>query len=161
MTFFIKTTNVDPDIIINEVDDANLKDELRSRQHLFVDSEFEQGRHKVLKYAIESLNVKIVDENLDHLFSSIKSGAIMNSFWIHFKNYGRGWSQKFSRTRKQYPAGSIRTCVHQGRPGKAKGYSEQNLTSWILVVEKKGTQSGRTTNGQTQQFWLLYSKAYK
>ena len=43
--FSIKTTNVDHNDIFNEVDDTNLKEELRSCQHFLVDSEPGRSRH--------------------------------------------------------------------------------------------------------------------
>ena len=54
----IKTKSVDPDDYINEVDDANLKEELRSCQHFLVDSELERSRHKAFIYAIDNLNAE-------------------------------------------------------------------------------------------------------
>ena len=52
--FPINTANIDRDDIINKVDDANLKEEMRSFHHFFVDSELECARHKVFSYAIEN-----------------------------------------------------------------------------------------------------------
>ena len=51
------------------------------------------------------------------IFSEIKS-----SFWLHFEKQRRLRVQIFLLTRKQYPAGSVQTCVHQGQLGKAKGF---------------------------------------
>ena len=43
-----------------------------------------------------------------------------------FSKKNRRWTiQVLLRTRKQYPAGSIQTCVHQGRLGKAERYLQQ------------------------------------
>ena len=58
--------------MINEVDDANLKEELRSCQHLLVDSELERARHKVFNYAVETLNETMVNEKLDHFINNLK-----------------------------------------------------------------------------------------
>ena len=52
--FPIKSMNIDPDNIINEVDDANLKEELRSCQQSLVESELERARYKVFNYAVET-----------------------------------------------------------------------------------------------------------
>ena len=76
--FFIKTANFDPDDIINEVDDTNLKEDLRSCQHFLVDSELERARHKVFNYAVGILNAKIVDKNLNHFFINLTCAAKVN-----------------------------------------------------------------------------------
>ena len=124
--FPINTAIVDPDEIILEVDDADLKEQLRSGHHVLVDSELECARHKVFNYAIENLNAKIEDEKLDHFF--------INSMCVTKSNLASGFSlkekrrriQRFLHTRKQNPTGSIQTCVHQGRLGNSKKYSKQN-----------------------------------
>ena len=43
-----------------------------------------------------------------------------SSFWIQSKKYRRWRIPIFLLTRKQYPAGSFQTCMHQGRLGKAE-----------------------------------------
>ena len=67
--FLIKTTNVDPDEIINEDDCTNLEEELLSCPHLLVDFELEKARHKHFNNAVENLNPKLVDEKFV-IFSS-------------------------------------------------------------------------------------------
>ena len=54
------------DDIITEVDDAILKEELRSCQHLPVVSKNERAGHQVFNHAIENLIGKTVDKKLDH-----------------------------------------------------------------------------------------------
>ena len=49
-----KTTKVDPDDIINEIDITNLRQELRSCEPFLVDSELEPVRQKVFHYAREN-----------------------------------------------------------------------------------------------------------
>ena len=48
-----------------------------------------------------------------------------SGFWFHFEKYRRRRVQIFLRTRKQYPAGSIQTCVHPWRLGKVEWFSQQ------------------------------------
>ena len=62
--FPIKTENVERDNILNVVGDANLKHELRSRQHFLVDSELRRARHKIFNYAVENLNETVAPRNL-------------------------------------------------------------------------------------------------
>ena len=70
--FQIKTANVVPDDFINEVDDAGVKEELRSCEYSLVDSELQKPRHKVFNFAIDNFNAKVVDEKLDFFFSKMK-----------------------------------------------------------------------------------------
>ena len=89
--FRIKSANVDPDVIINEVDDANLKEELCSCQYFIVDSELERARHNVFNYAIENLNTKIMDEKHDHYLHNLKWAAKVNlAFGFILKNIENG-----------------------------------------------------------------------
>ena len=114
--FPIKTTNVDPDDVKNEVDDANSTNELRSCQHLLVNSDLDQARHKVFNSGIENLNAgQKAGSILQQLKVCIESES---SSCIHFQKYSRWGVHIFLRTRKQYPAGSMQTCVHHGRLGK-------------------------------------------
>ena len=98
---------------MGDVEDHSLREELRSCQHFLVDSELERARHKVFNYAVETFNETIVNEKLDHFFNNSKCAAKVNlAFGFILKKYRRRRVQIFSRTRKQYPAGSIQTCVH-------------------------------------------------
>ena len=56
---------------MKEIDDANLKDKLRSSQHSLVDSEVERARHKVFNYSAKNLNETIVIEKLDQFFNNL------------------------------------------------------------------------------------------
>ena len=70
----LRTVNVDPDTILNEVDDADLKEKMRSCQHFFVDSRVKQVGHKVFNYAEKPRAAK-VDGQFDHFFNNLKCAA--------------------------------------------------------------------------------------
>ena len=107
------TRDVDLEHIVGDVEDHRLREELRSCQHFLVDSELETARHKVFNYAVETLNETAVNEKLDHFFNNLKKGSKSeHGFWFHFEKHRRWKVQIFLRARKQYPAGSIQTCVH-------------------------------------------------
>ena len=76
--FPAKTAKIDPDDIVNEVDDTNLEEDLRSYQYFFVDLEHEWLRQKAFNYAIENLQSKIVGKKLDHFFSNSNRAAKLN-----------------------------------------------------------------------------------
>ena len=46
-------TNAEPDDVIKEVDATNLKEELRSCQHIRLDSELERAKHKAFNYSVK------------------------------------------------------------------------------------------------------------
>ena len=69
---------MDVEHIVGDVEDHKLREELRSCQHFLVDTELERARHKVFKYAVETLNETIVNEKLDHLFNNSKFAAKVN-----------------------------------------------------------------------------------
>ena len=126
-SFSIKAKNVYSDDVINEVDDANLREELRSCQHFSLDSELELARHKFFNYAIKNINAKLLVGKLDQFFNHLKCAAKLNlCFGFVSEKYRRWGHKKTLRTQKHYLAGSIQTCVHQRRLGETKRYSQQN-----------------------------------
>ena len=72
------TRDVDVEHIVGDVDDDRLREELRSCQLFWADSELERARHKVFNFAIENINALIIDEKLDHFFNNLKCAAIVN-----------------------------------------------------------------------------------
>ena len=74
----MKTTNVDPEDITKEVNDANFKEELRSCHYFLVDSELDKERHNVFNYAKDNLNATIVEEKLHHFFNNFLCATKMN-----------------------------------------------------------------------------------
>ena len=108
-----RTRDVNVEHTVEDVEDHSLREELRSCQHFLVDSELERARHKVFDYAVETLNEKIVNEKLDHFFNNLNCAATVNlTFGCILKNIGIWRVQILLRTRKQYPAGWIQTCMH-------------------------------------------------
>ena len=89
-------TSTDSSPLLIDVDDDNLKAELHACQNLFVDSEFERGRHKVFNYAVETLNMDIVNDKLDHFFNNLKCAAKVNlAFGFILKNLEDGHYRYF------------------------------------------------------------------
>ena len=89
-------TSTDSSSLLNNVDDDNLKEELRACQNFLVDSEFERGRHKVFNYAVETLNMDIVNDKLDHFFNNLKCAAKVNlAFGFILKNLEDGHYRYF------------------------------------------------------------------
>ena len=69
------TREVAVELTVGDVEDHRLREDLRSCQHLLVDSVLERARHKVFNYAVETLNKTIVNEKLDHFVNNLKCAA--------------------------------------------------------------------------------------
>ena len=84
------------------MDDVNLKEELRSRQHFLVDCGLEQARHKIFIYAVESLNGTVVNKKLQFFFQRLKVCSKSEPcFSVPFEDCRRRKFQTILRTRKQ------------------------------------------------------------
>ena len=82
---------MDVEQIVGDNEDHRLREELRSCQHILVDSELERARHKVFNYAVETLNETIMNEKLDHFFNILKCAAKVNlAFGFILKNIEDG-----------------------------------------------------------------------
>ena len=89
------TKNVEVERIVGDVEDHRLREELRSC-HFLGGSELESAKHKVINYAVETLNETIVNEKLDHFFNTIKCAAQVNlAFGFNLKNKEDGGFRYF------------------------------------------------------------------
>ena len=65
-----RTTDVDVEHMVGDIEDHSLREELRSCQHFLVDFELEKARHKVFNYAVETLNETHVNKKFVIIFST-------------------------------------------------------------------------------------------
>ena len=130
------TRDVDVEHIVGDVEDHKLREDLRSCQHFLVDSTLERARHKVFNYAVETLNETVVNGKLDQFFNNLNCAAKVNlAFVFILKNIEDG-IQILLRTRKQYPAGSVQTCVLPWRLGEVERFFQQNWRHRVLQPRK-------------------------
>ena len=81
------TRDADVEHIVGDVEVERLREQLRSCQPFLVDSELERARHKLFKYAVETLNETIVNKKLDNFFNNLKCEGNLNlAFGFIFKN---------------------------------------------------------------------------
>ena len=66
--------NVDVTQLMADVDDNSLKQELETCQHVLVDNEMENGRHRVY-FAMDTLDPKYLLEKLDVVVDSLNCAA--------------------------------------------------------------------------------------
>ena len=60
-------------------DGEKLKEELSACQHFLVDTEMENGRHKVFNFQMSKLDTKIINEKLEEVFNKLDSAAKINT----------------------------------------------------------------------------------
>ena len=108
------TRDVEVEHIVGDVEDHSLREELRSCHHFLVDSEFERARHKVSKYAVETLIETILNEKLDHFFNNLKFAAKVNpAFGFILKNIENGGFRYFyAHENNTLLDRSKRVCTH-------------------------------------------------
>ena len=77
-------------------DGKKLKEELGSCQHFLVDTEIENGRHKVFNFQMSKLCTKIINENLEEVFNKLDSAAKINlALGFVLQNFETGEYQFF------------------------------------------------------------------
>ena len=81
--------NVDVAHVIGDVVDNGLKEELETCKHFLVDSEMENGRHKVYNFAMDRLDLKYLLAKIDAMLDRLKCATNMNlAFGFVLKNVG-------------------------------------------------------------------------
>ena len=72
----IKMKSAEFDMIsLLENDDADLKEELQACQHFLVDSELEKGRHRVVSFAMSTIDNSLINQKLGSAFKGLKCAA--------------------------------------------------------------------------------------
>ena len=75
-------------------DGVKLKEELSACQHFLVDTEMENGRHKVFNFQMSKLDTKIINEKLEEVFnkldSAVKSKLLLDLFSVMSKRENIG-----------------------------------------------------------------------
>ena len=100
-----------------EEDGEKLKEELSVCQQFLMDTEMEDGRHKVFNFQMSKLNTKIINEKFGEVFNKLNSVAKINIalgfvlqsietseyqfFYAHENNTSFGRSHLLCRKRKR------------------------------------------------------------
>ena len=71
-------SNVNVTDIVGDPDDESFREELESCKHFLTDTEMENGRHRVFKFAISSFDMSLLNDKLDYLFKELKCAAKSN-----------------------------------------------------------------------------------
>ena len=135
--------------MINQVDDSNLEEQLRSCKHLVEDSEFERTRHKVVNYTVEDLIETVVNSKHDHFFNNSKCAAKVNlAAEFILENKENGSFRYFYAHEKITQLDRPKLACTKDNLMKSKQLSTK-LTSSTRVVESRLTQSRDFTGRQS------------
>ena len=84
-------SNIDVEDIVADVDDQSLREELELCKHFLADTEMENGRHRVFKFAISSFVMFLLNDKLDYVFEELKCAAKVNlAFGFILKKFEDG-----------------------------------------------------------------------
>ena len=87
---------IDVEDIVGDVDDQSLREGLESCKHFSTDTELENGRYRVFKFAMSSFDMFLLNDKLDFVFKEVKSAAKVNlAFGFVLKNVEDGMCRYF------------------------------------------------------------------
>ena len=82
-----RACSIDVEDTVGDVDDQILREELESCKHYLVDTEMENGRHRVFNFAMSSSDISLLNDKLDYVFKELKCAAKLNlAFGFVLKN---------------------------------------------------------------------------
>ena len=76
--FPTKISNLDMDILLEDIDDTELKEKLYAFKQFPVDSELGESIHSVFNFALSSCNSSSLNEKLDRVNRQLKCAAKVN-----------------------------------------------------------------------------------
>ena len=76
--------------------DQSLREELESCKQFLTDTAMENGRHRVLNFAMSSFDISLLNDKLDYVFNELKCAATVNlAFGFVLKNIEDGMCRYF------------------------------------------------------------------
>ena len=89
--------------LVGPIDDESLNEELATRKKFLVDSELENGRHRVFNSAMGTLDARTLSTKLDTVFEKLKYAAKVNvAFGFLLKNREDGTCWCYCAHEKNY-----------------------------------------------------------
>ena len=149
----IRTSNLDMDTLLEDIDDAELKEGLNFGNRFLVESELEKGRHSVFNFAMSSFNNWYLNEKLDHVFNQVKCAAKVNlAFGFVLKNIEAGMCRYFYVHENNTVMRGLNLCVLKMIWSTWK---LQKMVFVIIAQEKERTLNGDFLNLQMLVFASL------
>ena len=89
-------SSINVEDIVGDVDDQSLREELESCKHFLTDTEMENGKHRVFKFAMSSFDISLLNDKLDYVFRELKCASKFNvAFGFVLKNIEDGMCRYF------------------------------------------------------------------
>ena len=89
MGFGASSINVED--IVGDVVDQSLGEKIESFKHFLTDTEMENGRPRVVNFAMSSFDMSLLNDKLDYVFKELKCAAKVNlAFGFVLKNVEDG-----------------------------------------------------------------------
>ena len=104
--------NVDVEDTLGDLDDQSLREELESCKHFLTDTEIENGRHRVLNFAMTSFVISLLKVKMDYVFKELKCAAKVNlAFGFFLKNIEDGICKYFYAHENNFMERSKLVCT--------------------------------------------------
>ena len=139
-------SNIDVEVIVGDVVDQSLREELESCKLFLIDTEMENGRHRVFNFAMSPFDMSLLIDKLDYVFKELKCGAKVNlAFGFVLKNVEDGSCRSFYTHENNTVMERSKFVCTQADMTNVKA----ECRKWILLMfvpEKDPIQSGNFTN---------------
>ena len=140
--------------IIGDVDNQSLREELECCKHFLTDTEMENGRHRVFKFAMSFFDIPLLNNKLDYVIKELKCAAKNNlAFGFVLKNDEDGKCRYFyahENNTIMETSNFVRTQVQM-----------TNLKDRMQKMDSVDICTREGTNTKWKlQFLLCYSKMY-
>ena len=113
--------NVDVAHVMGDVDVKSLKEEWETCKHVLVDGEMENGRHRVFKFAMDTLDLKNLFQKLYVVSESLKRTAEVNvAIGLVLKNVEDGSCRQFYAHEKNTLLGRYKLVGYYRRLDKSQ-----------------------------------------
>ena len=137
---------IDVEDIVGDVEDKSLREELESCKHFLMDTEMENGRHRVFKFAKSSFDMSLLNDKLDYVFKELKCAAKVNlAFGFVLKNFEDGSCRCFYAQKNNTVMEKSKLKCTQADETNLKDRM-QKMHIFGICTEKDLVQSGNFTN---------------
>ena len=134
--------------ILGDVEDQSLREEMESCKHFLMDTEMENERHRVFKFAMSSFNMSLLNDKLDYVFKELKCAAKVNlAFGFVLQNFEDGSCRCFyAHENITVMERSKLKCTQADKTNLKDRKQKMDIVG--ICIEKNLVQIGNFTNTQ-------------
>ena len=109
-----RSSNIDVEDIVGDVDDQTLREELESCKHFSTNTEMENGKHRIFILAMSYFDMSLLNDKLDYVFKELKCAAKVDlAFGFVLKKIRMECVDTFTLTRTILFWRGPNLCVHK------------------------------------------------